>query len=155
MLDLAALSNDPSGELDPKKTMEINYKGRARVEKLSKKMGVKRYVLASSCSIYGFRDGLLDEKSPINPLTTYAKANRNAEIAAKKLSNQKFTTTMLRFATVFSALVKSSSASTTVQQARISSRIFASSSEIFWAEAGITIVIRTRNARGYPSFIIE
>jgi len=101
VLDLAALSNDPSGELDPKKTMEINYKGRARVAKLSKKMGVKRYVLASSCSIYGFRDGLLDEKSPINPLTTYAKANRLAEINAKKLADYKFTTTMLRFATVY------------------------------------------------------
>ena len=101
VLDLAALSNDPSGELDPKKTIDINYKGRARVAKLSKKMGVKRYVLASSCSIYGFRDGLLDEKSPINPLTTYAKANRLAEINAKKLADDKFTTTMLRFATVY------------------------------------------------------
>ncbi len=62
---------------------------------------MKRYILASSCSIYGFKDGLLDEKSPINPLTTYAKANRRAELAAKKLSDDKFTTTMLRFATVF------------------------------------------------------
>ena len=101
VMDLAALSNDPSGELDPKKTMEINFKGRARVAQLCKQQGVKRYILASSCSIYGFRDGELDEKSPINPLTTYAKANRKAEINAKKLSDDKFTTTMLRFATVF------------------------------------------------------
>jgi len=101
VMDLAALSNDPSGELDPKKTMEINYKGRSRVAKLSKEQGVKRYILASSCSIYGFRDENLNEKSPINPLTTYAKANRQAEIAAKKLADKKFTTTMLRFATVF------------------------------------------------------
>jgi len=101
VMDLAALSNDPAGELNPKLTMEINHKGRARVAKLSKEAGVKRYILASSCSIYGFRDGLLDEKSPINPLTTYAKANRNAEISAKKLASNKFTTTMLRFATVF------------------------------------------------------
>jgi len=101
VMDLAALSNDPSGELDPKKTMEINFKGRARVARLCKQNGVKRYILASSCSIYGFRNGLLDEKSPINPLTTYAKANRKAEINAKKLSDDKFTTTMLRFATVF------------------------------------------------------
>jgi nucleoside-diphosphate-sugar epimerase len=101
VMDLAALSNDPSGELNPKMTMEINHKGRARVAKLSKDAGVKRYILASSCSIYGFRDGLLDETSPINPLTTYAKANRKAEISAKKLSDDKFTATMLRFATVF------------------------------------------------------
>jgi len=101
VMDLAALSNDPSGELDPSKTMEINFKGRARVAKLSKEKGVKRYILASSCSIYGFRDGLLDENSSIKPLTTYAKANRKAEIAAKKLADEKFTSTMLRFATVF------------------------------------------------------
>jgi len=63
VMDLAALSNDPSGELNQKMTMEINYKGRARVAKLSKQNGVKRYILASSCSIYGFTDRLLDEKS--------------------------------------------------------------------------------------------
>jgi len=101
VIDLAALSNDPSGELDPKRTMDINFRGRARVAKLAKQQGVKQYILASSCSIYGFRDGKLDEDSPINPLTTYAKANRKAEINAKKLSDEKFTTTMLRFATVF------------------------------------------------------
>jgi len=101
VMDLAALSNDPSGELEPKKTLEINFKGRARVAKLSKENGVKRYILASSCSIYGFRDRVLDERSPINPLTTYAKANRKAEIAAKKLASEDFTVTMLRFATVF------------------------------------------------------
>lgn len=101
VMDLAALSNDPSGELDPKKTLDINYKGRARVAKLSKMEGVERYILASSCSIYGFREGELDEESPINPLTTYAQANRLAEIAAKKLADENFTVTMLRFATVF------------------------------------------------------
>ena len=101
VLDLAALSNDPSGELNPKMTMDINYKGRARVAKLSKQNGVKRYILASSCSIYGFREGFLDEKSKVNPLTTYAKANRLAEISSKKLADDKFTVTLLRFATVF------------------------------------------------------
>jgi nucleoside-diphosphate-sugar epimerase len=101
VMDLAALSNDPSGELDPTKTFDINFKGRQRVAKLSKDAGVKRYILASSCSIYGFRDGKLDETSPINPLTTYAKANRKAELAAKKLASDKFVVTMLRFATVF------------------------------------------------------
>jgi len=101
VMDLAALSNDPSGELDPKKTMDINFRGRARVAKLSKENGVKRYILASSCSIYGFRNGMLNEKSPINPLTTYAKANRKAEISAKKLADKIFTATILRFATVF------------------------------------------------------
>ncbi len=101
VIDMAALSNDPSGELDPKKTMDINYRGRVRVAKLSKKHGVKSYILASSCSIYGFRDGLLDENSPINPLTTYAKANFLAEQDALPLSDKNFTVTSLRQATVY------------------------------------------------------
>lgn len=101
VMDLAALSNDPSGELDPEKTIDINYRGRARVARLAKRHGVKRYVLASSCSIYGFRDGILDERSPVNPLTTYARANHMAEIAALKLDGPRFRATALRFATVF------------------------------------------------------
>src|ERR687891_597175 len=65
VIDLAALSNDPSGELDPSKTFDINYLGRIRVSRLSKEYQVKRYMLASSCSIYGFQNELLDESSRI------------------------------------------------------------------------------------------
>lgn len=101
VMDLAALSNDPSGELDPSKTFEINHKGRARVARLSKEHGVKRYVLASSCSIYGFQDEVLDETSSINPLTAYAKANRKAEEEVLPLADRGFTVTALRFATVY------------------------------------------------------
>src|ERR1041385_1047382 len=67
--DLAPLSNDPAGELNPEKTLEINHEGRARICRMAKKAGVKRYVLASSCSIYGFQDAIVDETSDINPLT--------------------------------------------------------------------------------------
>lgn len=102
VIDLAALSNDPSGELDPSKTYDINYLGRVRVAKLSKEYGVERYILASSCSIYGFKeDAILDEKSIPNPLTTYAKANLMAEKDVLPLSNSKFTVTVLRQATVY------------------------------------------------------
>lgn len=101
VIDMAALSNDPAGELNQEKTMDINYRGRARVAKLAKKHGVKRYVLASSCSIYGFAEGMLDEKSPINPLTTYAKANYHAEQDTLPLADKNFTVTALRQATVY------------------------------------------------------
>jgi nucleoside-diphosphate-sugar epimerase len=101
VLDLAALSNDPSGELDPEKTLEINYRGRARVAQLAKKHGVRRYVLASSCSIYGFKDEILDESSPINPLTTYAKACGLAEKENLSLADAKYSVTVLRQATVY------------------------------------------------------
>jgi nucleoside-diphosphate-sugar epimerase len=101
VMDLAALSNDPSGELDPSKTFDINYLGRIRVARLSKEFGVKQYILASSCSIYGFQDGIIDENSPVNPLTTYSKANRKAEEDVLPLADSSFTVTALRFATVY------------------------------------------------------
>jgi len=101
VIDMAALSNDPAGELDPEKTLSINHLGRARVAALSKKHGVKRYILASSCSIYGFRDAVSDEKTPPNPLTTYAKANNLAENDTLKLAGPEFTATALRQATVY------------------------------------------------------
>jgi len=101
VIDLAALSNDPSGELDPAKTLDINYLGRVRVAKLSREHGVKRYIISSSCSVYGFQEGILDESSPVNPLTTYAKANVMAERDILPLSNSNFTVTALRLATVY------------------------------------------------------
>jgi nucleoside-diphosphate-sugar epimerase len=101
VFDLASLSNDPSGELDPQKTLEINHRGRTRVAALSKKHGVKTYVLASTCSVYGFQDGALNEESALNPLTTYAKANVLAEKEVLPLADESFSVTALRQATVY------------------------------------------------------
>ncbi|MEM3403453.1 MAG: NAD(P)-dependent oxidoreductase [Nitrososphaeria archaeon] len=101
VIDLASLSNDPSGELDPQKTLEINYKGRVRVAQLSKKYRVRRYVLASTCSVYGFQEDVLSEESSLNPLTTYAKANVLAEKEILPLADESFTVTVLRQATVY------------------------------------------------------
>ena len=101
VFDLASLSNDPSGELEPQKTLEINYMGRVRVAKLSKKHGVSRYVLASTCSVYGFQEETLTEKSALNPLTTYAKADMLAEKEILQLADKSFSVTALRQATVY------------------------------------------------------
>jgi nucleoside-diphosphate-sugar epimerase len=100
-MDLAAISNDPSGELDPSKTYDINFLGRSRVARLCKHYGVKQYILASSTSLYGYQDGLVDETSKTNPLTSYARANRNAEEDVVPISSEKFSVTVLRFATVY------------------------------------------------------
>lgn len=100
--DLAALSNDPSGDLDPELTMAINFAGRVRVAQAAKAAGVKRYVLASSCSVYGQGESsCLDERSVPNPLTVYAKANLAAERAVLELGDGSFSVTVLRQATVF------------------------------------------------------
>ena len=101
VFDLAALSNDPCGELDQEKTLEINYKGRVRVANLAKKYGVKKYVFASTCSVYGFQEGLINEESGLNPLTTYAKASMMAEKEILPLADQDFSATVLRQATVY------------------------------------------------------
>jgi len=101
VMDLAALSNDPVGDLDPTKTYEINHLGRARVAKLSKERGVGRYILASSASIYGQQDEVVDENASIKPLTAYSKANRKAEESALLLNDDDFTVTALRFSSVY------------------------------------------------------
>jgi len=101
VIDLAALSNDPSGELNPVKTYDINYLGRVRVAKLSKEYGVSRYILASTCSVYGFHEEGLTEESSTNPLTTYAKSAVKAEKDILTLGDEKFTVIAPRFATVY------------------------------------------------------
>ena len=90
VIDLAALSNDPSGELFQRSTWEINDAARVRTANLAKQAGVRRYILPSSCSIYGFHgDGVIvNEESPTNPLTTYAKANEKANEMMKKMLKQ-------------------------------------------------------------------
>jgi nucleoside-diphosphate-sugar epimerase len=101
VMDLAALSNDPVGELDPQKTMEINYKGRVRVANLAKKYKVSRYILASSCSVYGFREDIVTEQTPPNPLTTYAKACVAWENEVLPLADKDFSVTSLRQSSVY------------------------------------------------------
>jgi nucleoside-diphosphate-sugar epimerase len=101
VIDLAALSNDPLSELEPNKTWEINHRGRVRIARVAKEAGVKRYILPSSCSIYGFQEGVLDETSETNPLTVYAKANLQAEADILSLANDNFCVVVIRQATVY------------------------------------------------------
>ena len=101
VIDMAAMSNDPLGELNPKKTYEINYKGRLRMAKLAKKYKVERYILASSCSIYGFSKKVVSETTKANPLTTYSKANSQWENETLPLASSNFCVTALRQSSVY------------------------------------------------------
>lgn len=102
VFDLAAISNDPSGALDPNMTRTINHEGRARVARTAKAVGVKRYILASSCSVYGSSDGTAStEKSALNPLTVYAECNYRAEDSNLTLGDEQFCVSALRFSTLF------------------------------------------------------
>ena len=104
VIHLAALSNDPIGELDESLTYEINYKAAVRTAELAKATNVKRFIFASTQSIYGIAqsDSELDEDTSIkNPQTAYAKSKLRAEIEILGMSNSYFTTTSLRPSTVF------------------------------------------------------
>jgi nucleoside-diphosphate-sugar epimerase len=100
--DLACLSNDPAGEIDPNLTYQINRDGRRHVAKTAKKSGVKKYIISSSCSVYGQgQEPQLTEKSQTNPISVYAKSTLEAEQENLKLSDANFSVTSLRNATVF------------------------------------------------------
>jgi nucleoside-diphosphate-sugar epimerase len=102
VFDLAALSNDPAGDLDTDLTERINHKGRANVARCAKAAGVGRYVLSSSCSVYGHgAQHALNETSKANPLTSYARANLSAEEETLQLADDRFSCTTIRNATVF------------------------------------------------------
>ena len=100
--DLAALSNDPSADIDPGLTHAINCEGRAKVAETAKRAGVARYILSSSCSIYGAAKSMeLTETSETLPLTAYAESTLEAEKRALSLADGSFSATALRYATVF------------------------------------------------------
>ena len=104
VVHLAGLANDPLGEFDPKLTDDINYSSTVILANLSKKKGVKRFIYASSQSMYGISDHqneLDEESSKKNPVTAYARTKWEAEKAIKELSDKKFVVVMLRPSTVF------------------------------------------------------
>lgn len=103
VIDLVAISNDPSGEAFREATRAINHRARARTARLAREAGVGRYVLPSSCSVYGHQvgDEPARETSVVNPLTTYAEANLAAEEDVLALADERFTVTVLRQSTVF------------------------------------------------------
>ncbi|TCR63435.1 SDR family oxidoreductase [Bosea sp. BK604] len=102
VIDLAALSNDPSAELDPALTWEINEKGRIDLARCARSAGVERYVFSGSCSVYGAGGRAeLSEDCALRPLTAYARAAANAEEAIRGMNRPGFATVALRNATVF------------------------------------------------------
>ena len=97
---LAALSNDPLGHAFEEATLAVNYRACIRAAKMAKQAGVKSFVFASSCSVYGCaEDGARTEESTVNPLTAYAKSKVWTERDLAPLADGDFKITCLRFAT--------------------------------------------------------
>ena len=100
VIHLAAISNDPMGNKFEKVTNDINLEASVNIAKLSKEAGVKNFVFASSCSVYGFAgESARTEGDELNPLTAYAKSKIGVENKIKDFATEKFIVTSLRFAT--------------------------------------------------------
>lgn len=100
VVHLAGISNDPMGKTFQDVTMDINHKASITLAKKAKDMGVKTFVFASSCSMYGAAgDQAKTEDSELNPLTAYAKSKVYTERDLEPLAGNSFKVTCLRFAT--------------------------------------------------------
>lgn len=100
VVSLAAISNDPIGNRFEEPTLEINYKANVEIAKMAKKQGVKKFIFASSCSVYGSaEDAPRTESSTLDPLTAYAKSKVLSEEGLEGLAAEGFQITCLRFAT--------------------------------------------------------
>ncbi|MGJ5675539.1 MAG: NAD-dependent epimerase/dehydratase family protein [Nostochopsis sp.] len=104
VVHMAELSNDPTGQLAPNITYDINHKGSIRLAKLAKEAGVRRFVYMSSCSVYGVAtEGDVTEESSVNPQTAYAECKTLVERDVKPLADDDFSPTFMRNATAFGA----------------------------------------------------
>src|SRR5205085_3998348 len=94
VVHMAELSNDPTGELAPHITYDINHKGSVRLAELAKRAGVKRFVYTSSCSVYGVASAdYVTEDSPVSPQTAYAICKTLVERDVKPLADDAFSPT--------------------------------------------------------------
>ena len=98
---LAGLSNDPMGEINQSLTNEINFLETVRLAKLSKDVGIERFIFSSSCSTYGLNEDIVNENSEVVPQTAYAKSKVDSEIELLKLKDSTFSPIILRNATVY------------------------------------------------------
>ena len=87
IIHLAALSNDPIGNLNPTWTEEINFRASVRLAELAKAAGVKRFLFSSSCIMYGMsKAATVTEESPLNPRTEYARSKVRSDLAIAQLA---------------------------------------------------------------------
>jgi nucleoside-diphosphate-sugar epimerase len=101
VVHLGGLVGDPACALDPELTVDINVTATRLVGEIAKAQGVRRFVFASSCSVYGACDEIVDEDSRFNPQSLYARSKVASEVVLGALNGRDFAVTCLRFATIY------------------------------------------------------
>jgi nucleoside-diphosphate-sugar epimerase len=101
VIDLAALVGDPACALDERLTVEINLAATRMIAEAARGYGVERFIFASTCSVYGASDQVLDEHSALRPVSLYAKTKIGSEDMLLSLSKEEFAPTILRFGTAY------------------------------------------------------
>jgi nucleoside-diphosphate-sugar epimerase len=102
VIHLAALSNDPLGDLNQQVTYDINLHASVRLARAAKEAGVRRFLFSSSCSLYGAgADGHLDEQAAFNPVTAYGESKVRVEQEVSRLAGETFSPVYLRNATAY------------------------------------------------------
>ncbi len=101
VIHLAAIVGDPACAEDEKNAFQINYAATRMMVEIAKGHGVERFIFASSCSVYGSSDSLMDEKSETIPISLYAETKLHSEKVLLEAASRSFHPTILRFATVF------------------------------------------------------
>src|SRR6266516_3427993 len=100
VIHLAAISNDPSAELNPNLTDQINFKSTQALAESAKRRNIK-FIFSSSCSVYGAADGEIDETGDVNPLTTYAQSKVNSDRFLESIAAKDWQPIILRNGTLY------------------------------------------------------
>jgi nucleoside-diphosphate-sugar epimerase len=101
VIHLGAIVGDPACSLDESLTIDVNLSATRMIAELAKSMGVERFVFASTCSVYGACDELLDERSFVRPISLYGQTKLASEQVLYQLSGERFAPTIVRFATIY------------------------------------------------------
>jgi len=101
VVHLGAIVGDPACSLDEDLTIEVNLMATRMIAEVAKGSQVRRFLFASTCSVYGASDTLLDEHSPLNPVSLYARSKIASEEVLGRMASPNFATTYLRFGTIY------------------------------------------------------
>lgn len=101
VIHLGAIVGDPACDLDQRVTIDVNLGATQMIAQVAKASGISRFIFASTCSVYGACDEILDEKSEVKPISLYGNTKLAAERGLQSMADGTFTPTILRFATIY------------------------------------------------------